>query len=183
MTLRPCTGCARHVGIDERACPFCGFPQLEHARPPRISHAGRLSRAAVFAGLSACWTASSPEAVKTGENAHEQAPATAPAIGGVVRIADGGVLRGVVVQLYSGDKGLIASTTTDGRGEYAFAQLLPGKYQVGARYETAAQVGTAASELQPLADQPLRIDLSLVLVERMPQAMPYGAPPRRTRVV
>jgi hypothetical protein len=48
--LEPCPACRRHVRVDESACPFCGGA-LE-ASAPRSLAAGRLTRAAVFAGAA-----------------------------------------------------------------------------------------------------------------------------------
>ena len=48
--LRPCSGCRRHVAIDERVCPFCST-ELS-AASPKSPLLGRASRAAVFAGVA-----------------------------------------------------------------------------------------------------------------------------------
>src|SRR5688572_11979208 len=48
--LRPCSGCRRHVSIDERVCPFC--ETTLSAGSPHQPFFGRMSRAAVFAGAA-----------------------------------------------------------------------------------------------------------------------------------
>ena len=53
--LRPCSGCRRHVSIDERVCPFCEATLT--AASPQQPLFGRLSRAAVFAGAAIASTA------------------------------------------------------------------------------------------------------------------------------
>ncbi len=62
MTLVPCVGCRRHVALDASTCPFCGeaLPTDRAAVQPRRA-AGRLGRAAVFAGatLAGCYTSAS----------------------------------------------------------------------------------------------------------------------------
>jgi hypothetical protein len=50
VDLRPCSECRRHVGIEERACPFCGAALA--AAAPKAALLGRASRAAVFAGAA-----------------------------------------------------------------------------------------------------------------------------------
>lgn len=47
MTLAPCTGCGRHVRLDEASCPFCGEGVAERPRVPS-TRVGRLTRAAIF---------------------------------------------------------------------------------------------------------------------------------------
>lgn len=52
LRLLPCPGCARHVRVDERACPFCALALTRElrgrgVRPPRPPKGA--SRAAVFA--------------------------------------------------------------------------------------------------------------------------------------
>jgi hypothetical protein len=45
----PCPGCSRHVKRGDAICPFCGATALVEFGPTRVL-AGRLSRAAIFAG-------------------------------------------------------------------------------------------------------------------------------------
>lgn len=46
--LSPCPDCARHVRVDERACPFCGAGVALEPPPLRVP-SRRLGRAALFA--------------------------------------------------------------------------------------------------------------------------------------
>ena len=51
--LTPCTGCSRHVRSTESACPFCGtLLAAQEARAASPRRAGRLTRAAIFAGAA-----------------------------------------------------------------------------------------------------------------------------------
>jgi hypothetical protein len=62
MQLVPCLACNRHVAVDATACPFCGASRIPTS--PRCGvHAGKLSRAAVFAGLTACVPPASPQPI------------------------------------------------------------------------------------------------------------------------
>lgn len=48
MSLRPCSGCGRHVRTTETSCPFCACAlQVAPDAPVRI--VGRMGRAAIFA--------------------------------------------------------------------------------------------------------------------------------------
>jgi hypothetical protein len=57
--LAACTSCARHVRVDEAACPFCGAPLDDafRALPAPRAFAARLGRAALYA-LGAAGTVS-----------------------------------------------------------------------------------------------------------------------------
>lgn len=46
--LVPCTACARHVRVDEGACPFCDAA-MDGAHDPVIERPGRIGRAAILA--------------------------------------------------------------------------------------------------------------------------------------
>lgn len=61
--LRPCSGCRRHVALDERVCPFCEAPLA--AVSPKDPLLGRMSRAAVFAGAALASTACGGKKAKT----------------------------------------------------------------------------------------------------------------------
>jgi hypothetical protein len=73
--LFPCPTCARHVRVDDAACPFCASPLGEAFRRSTRSRAPatRLSRAALYAlGLgtvtvTACGGAEAPTAKDGGE--------------------------------------------------------------------------------------------------------------------
>ncbi|MCZ7684002.1 MAG: hypothetical protein M5U28_36620 [Sandaracinaceae bacterium] len=60
--LAPCTGCGRHVRLDDPACPFCGGTARQRARPPRVARS--VTRAAIFylgATLAGCDGSTEPE--------------------------------------------------------------------------------------------------------------------------
>jgi hypothetical protein len=70
--LFPCPTCARHVRVDDAACPFCASPLGEAFRRSTRSRAPatRLSRAALYAlgvTVTACGGAEAPTAKDGGE--------------------------------------------------------------------------------------------------------------------
>lgn len=50
--LQPCPACRRHILSNVGECPFCGSTVRLEASPP-LQRAGRLTRAAIFAGATA----------------------------------------------------------------------------------------------------------------------------------
>jgi hypothetical protein len=64
--LRPCSGCRRHVALDESVCPFCG-DALAATSPYRIVF-GRVSRAVVFGAALAGGAACGGKKAKTDTN-------------------------------------------------------------------------------------------------------------------
>src|SRR5436190_23642854 len=119
MTLVPCGSCRRHIVERAHACPFCGEAQRTERSTVRVV-VGRYSRAAVFSGLSACWSSSSP-ATEQPEPPHEQQPTAKlkrPRQGlyGVLTNAKTGApLTDVVLHAYA--MGVDAKATTNERGE------------------------------------------------------------------
>ena len=73
--LRPCTGCRRHVAIDEAVCPFCSAELAPGS--PHSPLLGRASRAAVFAGAALAATACGGKKAKTDTNNMNQQTADA----------------------------------------------------------------------------------------------------------
>ena len=74
MTLVPCVGCRRHVALGASTCPFCGEAlPTDLAVPQPRRAAGRLSRAAVFAGatLAGCYTSASTPQPPPPDDHHE----------------------------------------------------------------------------------------------------------------
>ncbi len=80
--LAPCPGCARHVRVDERACPFCASQLDLSGVPAPRPVPGRLSRAALFA-LGAALTAGGIDGCAT-QSAAYGAPAADPSTGNEV---------------------------------------------------------------------------------------------------
>jgi hypothetical protein len=72
IDLHPCTACRRHVSSDEMRCPFCGAGVVPS--PPHIVPAGRRTRAAVFATL----TAAAAAAGCGGKTKNDQSPPPPP---------------------------------------------------------------------------------------------------------
>src|SRR5688572_21457303 len=69
--LHPCPHCRRHVRRDETTCPFCAQALAAPAPSPGLP-AGRLTRAAVFAGATLAATACGSGKPKT-EDPQDQA--------------------------------------------------------------------------------------------------------------
>jgi hypothetical protein len=181
------------VVAPERVCPFCGAAvRAGSVRTVRL--AGRLSRAAVFAGLTAsCWSGNEatqrhtpppPPPPDDAAQVVDQAPppGTAAALGGVVREAGTNVpLANVTVELRDAT-GRIAATTTDERGNYAFWTVAPGDYQLVVKYSSYDAVGSTQRPVM-VRDEAAQVDVALPLAHRAPIAKPYGAPPARRRIV
>jgi len=184
MRLVPCGSCRRHVSERDLACPFCGAARRSERSPARVI-VGRYSRAAVFSGLSACWTSSSP-ATEQPNPPNEERPATAklarPKQGlyGVLTDAKtGDPLTNVVLHAYA--LGVDAKASTNERGEFS-VELTPGEYMIQFTGPDAPTWYVTTKSVLIEANQALRMDLP---VDRTPMAMPapYGAPPARRRTV
>lgn len=189
MSFDPCASCRRHVAAHERECPFCGAaPAAVVARSAPL--AGRLSRAAVFAGLTACWSGNDAVQRQTPPRpppidapvAEVTAWDTSAVLSGVVTEAGTRIpVANVTVELRDAN-GRVAATNTDDRGAYEFVSLAPGDYQLVLKYSGADAVG---STQQPVSvrEIPGRTDIALPMLRRAPIAKPYGAPPARRRIV
>ncbi len=189
MSLDPCASCRRHVAAHERECPFCGAARTTvsiRATPL----AGRLSRAAVFAGLPACWmgnespqrqTPPQPPPVDE-KHVDGEPPGDGAALSGVV--TDNGTrmpLANAKVELRDGN-GLVAATTTDERGHYEFRSVAPGDYQLVTVLSTY-DAGGSTQQPVSVRDVPTLLDVAMPVYRRAPSAKPYGAPPARRRIV
>jgi hypothetical protein len=188
MLLVPCSSCRRHIGETEPSCPFCATPRTPTHRALLV-HSGRFSRAAIFAGLAACYTSTTPQPPASPPPAHDQVArdprdTPPPSRGGVLRgkLSDarsGAPLAGVTVEVWT-TPSIPTTATTDANGDYAVRGLEAREYQVsfvgpdGVRY--------AASRIVELRDSDETLDLA---IEPVPMAVPkpYGAPPARKRVV
>jgi hypothetical protein len=156
MQLQPCDRCHRHVAVTAPSCPFCG----SHRAPGLarlVEHAGRLSRAAVFAGLAACTSNPPPHNIQqqpppppppdatTATVTNTTTFAQPPPDGGQAQPRDGGQVQATGVGSIEGivkRRGRPASgeavtlspggqrTVTDAKGHYAFTNLPPGNYSL-----------------------------------------------------
>ncbi len=201
MSLHPCTTCRRHVRVDARECPFCGAAQAAPSPRGAIPIVGTMSRAAVFAGLTACWTSNKgaadpppppppPPTLPADAAVAEADPATpdvppdapnAPILGGTVidKFAKT-PLASATVELHDA-KGKVASVNADGSGRYAFGTLVAGDYQLVVRYNTNYGVGSAQVPVS-VRDRPQQVDVPVPVTRRAPIPKPYGAPPARRRI-
>jgi hypothetical protein len=62
------------------------------------------------------------------------AQSPAGSVSGHVRDASGAIMENVTLEARERDSGQVARATTDGSGRYEFLRLLPGRYQIAARY-------------------------------------------------
>lgn len=206
MQLVPCGVCRRHVVATERACPFCG----EKMGSDSISRGllGRVSRAAIFgvgATTAACWTSSGPATSNTtsegggsqvvknqsggGQDSDRfDVPAPQPGmatIAGICRnAANGQPLAGVRVEMIAGVGAGRKGATSDAQGRYAVTDVPPGDWNV--RFWPPNDPGRMAPASQFLtvkAGDAKQIDGTVQLVDWSNVPMPYGAPPKRRRVV
>lgn len=208
MDLQPCSKCRRHVSVDERACPFCDALTMPIAARSTLL-VGRLSRAAVFAGATlagACYTnppaQQSPppppppddtrqvqqqDAPPPPDGTFAKPPAGTSSIRGVVVDASGAPQMNVVVRLV----GKVPEQTarTDANGNYAFANVEPGTYQLavpdpangGQQVRTVTvQAGAVVTTNVQLSPPDWRQNRGR---DNGPCCKPYGAPPARRRVV
>jgi hypothetical protein len=196
MSFDPCSACRRHVSRTDAVCPFCGA-RTTRARPAP-SYAGRLSRAAVFAGAVACSQTPAPKPPPPTPIEYPFALPPAPATGraslsGVVR--EGGYrMAGITVRLENNDDGARLDTRTNDKGEFQFLDLAPGVYVVvpdPGYHNPRPQDGPVmqqAVQVQLAADMNERRDLSVAkplpyTPDTGPCCKPYGAPPARRRIV
>lgn len=149
-----------------------------------------MSRAAVFAGLSACWTSTStapsqpppPPPADAAGSAVERPPTDGQSLAGkVVDARTRNPLSSVVVDLRD-EHGRVAQTHTDDVGRYRFDSIAQGNYQLVFSYSTGVEVGTWQQPVV-VGDRPAEVDIALQLLRRAPTPKPYGAPPARRRVV
>lgn len=176
--LAPCPSCRRHVETHEARCPFCG---CESARSrPAIAIVGRISRVAVFTSAvlagNACDQGKLPD--------KKEAPAPVHQTGTVKGVATwsganafgshSGQLGSTDVTLTSTDGKLHRTAKTDDQGAFVFTDVPIGSYTL----MVASQMGVS---------DPVVVEVHANAIENanlaMNVAMPYGAPPRRRRVV
>ncbi|NVB79987.1 MAG: carboxypeptidase regulatory-like domain-containing protein [Kofleriaceae bacterium] len=194
MQLEPCAQCKRHVAVDATKCPFCDAPI--GASPPRSALVGRWSRAAIFAGattLTACYTSSTGATNTQIQNDTKTAPTKvaqpAPGTGtvhGVVTDQNGALIPNMPVALaIAGTWDSQQNTKTDARGEFVFADVPPGDYQVIYEMPSRPHEGPNLRDVKVEADKIVEANGRIYPhpVDTGPCCKPYGAPPARRRVV
>ena len=177
--LQPCVGCMRHVDTRDARCIFCGAEIVAHE--PRPTPGMRLSRAALFAGITLAGCAPSPY-----ETVHPHA--NTGVVRGVLRDQHHRPVAGAKVSTYgvSGASDHQHDMTTDNMGRYAL-ELPPGEHSIhfevndvhGHRVTyggTQFSVTLKAGEVKELHPQ-------MSISEGDMGARPYGAPPARRRIV
>ena len=181
--LQPCVGCRRHVDTRDSRCPFCG--EAISASPPRAVSGSRLSRAALFAGITLAEVGAGC-APTPYETVHPHAGTAV--VRGVLRDQHHRPVAGarVAVLGVSGAPDHQHDMTTDSMGRYAL-ELPPGEHRLhfdvnrvhGGRVTyggTQFSVTLQAGEIKELHPQ-------MTISEGMMGAKPYGAPPARRRIV
>jgi hypothetical protein len=181
-------------------CPFCDAP-ASGIFGRLVDRGGRMSRAAVFAGLAACYT-SSPAPKETtpppppppDDTVQTQQDFAKPPDGAT----DTGSIEGSVVDAFSNQPignsvvwlqtpdGAQQQARADASGRFRFDKLAPGNYVLWSNAPggnprqgpqrhtvtvTASQSANATIAVQPYVP------------DRGPCCKPYGAPPARRRVV
>jgi hypothetical protein len=211
MDLHPCASCHRHIDARDAACPFCHVARVVPSTSSSSLRAslGRLSRAAVFAGVAACGGGSTaphrttpppppPDPVIVQQFATAPPPAEGKAsIRGFVT-RDGYPLAGVAVHAED-ENGNTVNATTGSKGEFTFVDLAPGRWRMSLDPE---QYDTYRYSRRP-QDGPMMMPDEIVMLDpgenerhdigvstppppepdRGPCCKPYGAPPARRRVV
>ncbi len=195
--------CRRHVIATTERCPFCETPN-SGTLARLIDRGGRLSRAAVFAGLAACYTNPPPAqhvtpppppppdnttTVETEQQQFAQPPdgtATAAATGaieGTLYAPNKAPMSGSWITL-RGPNGE-QRAQTDANGRYRFADLPPGNYSVEMPWNGNPHAPPPTRMVQVTAGQSATVDLTIYVPppDRGPCCKPYGAPPARRRVV
>lgn len=207
MQLEPCARCKRHVAVADTRCPFCGAAIV--ASPPRAPLVGRWSRAAIFAGattLAACHSKSGAttttqttadttsndtttianDTSQTGPTNVAQPAAGTGTIHGVLVDQNGARIPNMRISLaadgtYDGGR----TVTTDARGEFVFADLPPGGYQVifsmPNNPRQSPNMGYVQVKSGEIAET--RGIIYPEPVDTGPCCKPYGAPPARRRLV
>jgi len=181
MDLVPCAACRRHVAALAESCPFCGTARTP-LRRALLVQPGRFSRAAVFAGLAACYTNTS---APPSQNQSVPPVEKRRAVGGsslrgkLTHARTGAPLGGVVVEVWT-TASVPTTATTSSSGEFVVSGLEPRDYTVsfvgpdGVRYAT--------SKIVEVRDKETVLDLAFDPVPA-PVPKPYGAPPARRRLV
>jgi hypothetical protein len=190
MLLRLCARCRRHVDVSEVECPFCDVTLAASSPSRPLVTAGRLGRAAVFAGATlastACWTDAKTPTTPIDHKQSDAKPTTPPpgTIRGVIRNAETGeALAGMSLMIRLSDDNTIYATSND-KGEYEFNKLPPGKYlveyELGNPRERPHGVSVTLGE-----DTGVTANVTVLFPapDRGPCCKPYGAPPARRRVV
>jgi hypothetical protein len=189
--LIPCGGCRRHVRSSEPACPFCGRA-IEPA-PARSSVVGRLSRAAVFAGLAGCGAPSTPatqvdrtkqvDQTKQVEDTYAAKPAAGMGtLRGSVRDHRGTFIPNFTVTLGNDPP---RTAITDAQGFFTFEDLPAGSYELSWPISGSRQ-GSDSRVVEVKVDAVIRADIQFwppPSYDPNSPAMPYGAPPARRRIV
>jgi hypothetical protein len=199
MQLHPCARCRRHVEVTAEACPFCDAA-LVPAQPVVRFVGGRLSRAAVFASAtlvstSGCWTSSSTttSSPATQTTAVENQPpsnetAAGAITGHVYNSQTHESIASVGVTLISPDRKRVTART-DSQGTFVFSGLAPGDYTLEwiqeptNRRRDPDEARTMRQTVLVGAGQTAVADITLYFPIPSNVKMPYGAPPRRGRVV
>lgn len=179
-------------------CPFCDAPR-SGVLARAIDRGGRLSRAAVFASVAACYTSAPPPKDTTpppppNDTVVEQPTFAQPPD----QSADTGSIDGIVadalsnnphphaVVWYQGPDGGQKQARADATGRFLIEKLAPGNYTVWTNNPGGnPRVQPPRRTVTVTANQSVNVTLNVqpYVPDRGPCCKPYGAPPARRRVV
>lgn len=201
--LVPCARCHRHIAADRATCPFCSVTIERPAISRLVARSARLSRVAMLAGVTACYTGTpSPSPPVRGDQAPPVAPTPPPDdTSAKPPVTGSGVIEG---RLYDRDAqrgiaGILVmarrisdrdshSTRTDATGSFSFANLPAGQYRVTVDHSGTSRPGMMDRVVDVVEGGVARTVFEVPVVERDPRRersdprMPYGAPPMRRRI-
>lgn len=177
--LVPCERCKRHISVREEACPFC-----------RQSNAlSRLGAVALSAGIAVAGCDAGHQANPTQGSAAVETKAYG-AVHGTVTERGGKPVPAIITVTSTDDPSGVRTYTrtvgTDDQGRFSIDLLPPGAYTSYAGYDLRKGrmelTGDMSRQFVVKAGDDVVLDYSVEL-RQMSEAMPYGAPPARRRVV
>jgi hypothetical protein len=213
MVLEACGGCRRHVALDATECPFCGASRVPATpRPCAVGRLSRAAVFA-GATLAGCYTSepapqysgapvqpvqpqsppSEPQPPPTPppDDSHFAKPPAATGSGSirgtVYDASTKAPLQGVLVTAIPPNGGKpTQQVRTDARGQYSMTGLPAGQYvvsfMVATTPDTRARAPGSVIKVGDGTTERLDVGVTYVPVDNY-EAMPYGAPPRRRRLV
>lgn len=119
--------------------------------------------------LTAFGQVQTPEPVRTPSQTTAQArraPVTTASVRGTIADPTGALIPGATVNLISGGRSVVATTTSDASGAYAFSNLPPGTYSVHAEFPGFAPVSVPAFTVAAAQIKHVEISMSTVVEEQ-----------------
>lgn len=164
--LRPCVSCKRHVRVAAISCPFCNASLPRGG--DRYSIPGAFTRAAVFAAALA------------GCSDHQQPPA--PASGSAVQ-SDDDLEKLLDYQPRTADHPIHDAAPIDAPVQVAEPVDAAMPVDAGVDQQALLKKKREQERLRRIEQQRRQQEERLRVQDHQIEAMPYGAPPARRRVV